>query len=83
MCRLKIGDKINFTDDGGSSVTRIVQNIESDTRLQTFVGLGTALATSKELVRQRSKLQIAENSINSVTEFSSKTWFILDSKNLF
>ena len=32
---LKIGDQINFIDDTGSSVTRIVQNIESNTRLQT------------------------------------------------
>ncbi len=56
---LKIGDQINFTDDGGSSVTRIVQNIESDTRLQTVRDLSTAVATSRELVRQRTKIQDA------------------------
>ena len=54
---LKIGDQINFIDDGGSSVTRIVQNIESNTRLQTVRDLGTVVATSRELVRQRTKLQ--------------------------
>ena len=57
LTELKIGDQINFTDDGGSSVARIVQNIESNTRLQTEVGLGTTTATSRQLVRQRTKLQ--------------------------
>ena len=57
LTELKIGDQINFVDDTGSSVTRIVQNIESNTRLQTIRDLGTASATSKELVRQRTKLQ--------------------------
>ena len=57
LTELKIGDQINFIDDGGSSVTRIVQNIESNTRLQTFRDLGTAVATSRQLVRQRAKLQ--------------------------
>ena len=56
---LKIGDQINFIDDTGSSVTRIVQNIESNTRLQTVRDLGTAVATSRELVRQRAKIQDA------------------------
>ena len=60
---LRIGDQINFVDDGGSSVTRIIQNILSNTRLQTEVGLGTATATSKELVRQRAKLQDSEKNI--------------------
>ena len=60
LTELKIGDQINFVDDGGSSVTRIVQNIESNTRLQTLRDLGTASATSKELVRQRAKLQSAD-----------------------
>ena len=56
---LKIGDQIFFVDNQGSTVTRIVQNIESNTRLQTKVGLGTASATSRQLVRQRAKLQDA------------------------
>ena len=46
---LKIGDQINFIDDTNSSVTRIVQNIESNTRLQTVRDLITAVATSREL----------------------------------
>jgi len=57
LTELKIGDQINFIDDGGSSVTRIVQNIESNTRLQTVRDLSTATATSRELVRQRTKIQ--------------------------
>ena len=60
LTELKIGDQINFIDDGGSSVTRIVQNIESNTRLQTVRDLGTATATSRQLVRQRAKLQNPE-----------------------
>jgi len=56
---LKIGDQINFVDDSGDSVTRIIQNIESNTRLQTVRGLGTAVATSRQLVRQRTKVQDA------------------------
>ena len=60
LTELKIGDQINFVDDGGSSVTRIVQNIESNTRLQTVRDLGTATATSRQLVRQRAKLQNPE-----------------------
>ena len=59
LTELKIGDQINFSDDSGDSVTRIVQNIESNTRLQTVSGLGTATATSRQLVRQRTKVQDA------------------------
>jgi len=57
LTELKIGDQINFVDDGGSSVTRIVQNIQSNTRLQTVRDLSTATATSRQLVRQRTKIQ--------------------------
>ena len=57
LTELKIGDQINFIDDGGSSVTRIVQNIQSNTRLQTVRDLSTATATSRELVRQRTTIQ--------------------------
>ena len=63
LTELKIGDQINFIDDGGSSVTRIVQNIESNTRLQTVRDLSTAVATSRQLVRQRAKLQDANKNI--------------------
>ena len=57
LTELKIGDQINFEDDSGSSVTRIVQNIESNTRLETVRDLGTTSATKDNLVRQRTKFQ--------------------------
>jgi len=57
---LRIGDSIEFVDDGGSTETRIVDSISSDTVLETSVGLGTATATSKTFSRKRSKLQSAE-----------------------
>ena len=57
---LKIGDQITFEDDTGNTVTRIVQNIHSNTRLQTVRGLGTAIATNS-FKRQRTKIQSPEN----------------------
>ena len=56
----KIGDSIEFTDDGGSVTTRIVDSIHSNTILETSVGLGTATATSKIYSRRRAKLQSSE-----------------------
>jgi len=81
---LKIGDQINFTDDGGSSITRIVQNIESDTRLQTEVGLGTTTATSRQLVRQRTKIQdaITNQSIFELPYQIVKTLLTTDNSGL-
>ena len=54
---LKLGDQITFEDDSNTTVTRIVQSIHSDTRLETAVGLGTTSATSKIFKRQRTKIQ--------------------------
>ena len=56
----KIGDSIEFVDDGGSVVTRIIDSISSNTKLETSIGLGTATATSKTYNRRRAKLQDAE-----------------------
>jgi hypothetical protein len=56
----QIGDSIEFVDDGGSVVTRIVESISSNTKLETSIGLGTATATSKTYNRKRAKLQDAE-----------------------
>ena len=56
----KIGDSIEFVDDGGSVVTRIIESIHSQTKLETSVGLGTATATSKIYNRRRAKLQNSE-----------------------
>ena len=57
----RIGDQIQFVDNGGSTVTRIVSSISSDTILETSIGLGTATATSKTYNRQRTKIQSAIN----------------------
>jgi len=57
----RIGDQIQFVDDGGSTVTRIIESISSDTILETSIGLGTATATSKTYNRQRAKIQSATN----------------------
>jgi len=60
----KIGDSIEFIDDGGSTVTRIIESISSNTKLETSVGLGTATATSKIYSRRRAKLQDAEKNVS-------------------
>ena len=59
----RIGDTIEFVDDGGSTVTRIVESISSNTILETSIGLGTATATSKTYNRLRAKLQDADKNI--------------------
>ena len=59
----KIGDSIEFVDDGGSVNTRIIESISSNTILETSIGLGTATATSKTYNRRRAKLQDAEKNI--------------------
>ena len=59
----RIGDSIQFVDDGGTTTTRIVESISSDTILETSIGLGTATATSKTYNRRRAKLQDAEKNI--------------------
>jgi len=61
LTELKIGDRIEFEDDSNSTVTRLVQSITSNTRLETAIGLGTATATSKQFKRQRTKIQFPEN----------------------
>ena len=38
----KIGDSIEFVENGGSTVTRTIKSISSQTRLETTVGMGTA-----------------------------------------
>ena len=59
----RIGDVIEFTDDGGSVTTRTIESISSDTKLETTVGLGTATATSKTFSRKRAKLQGAKDNV--------------------
>ena len=43
----RIGDSIQFVENAGSIVTRTVKSIESQTRLETTVGMGTASVSSK------------------------------------
>ena len=59
----RIGDGIEFVDDGGSTTTRVVESISSNTVLETSIGLGTATATSKTYKRLRAKLQDADKNI--------------------
>jgi hypothetical protein len=59
----RIGDGIEFVDDGGTTTTRIIESISSNTILETSVGLGTATATSKTYKRLRAKLQDADKNV--------------------
>jgi len=59
----RIGDSVELIDDGGTTTTRIIDSISSDTKLETSIGLGTATATSKTYVRKRAKLQDADKNI--------------------
>jgi len=61
LSELKLGDQITFEDDSNTTVTKIVQSIHSNTRLETATGLGTTSATSKIFKRQRTKMQSPEN----------------------
>ena len=59
----KIGDSIQFLENNGSTVTRTIKSISSDTRLETTVGMGTAVVTSNAYTRRRAKLQDADKNI--------------------
>jgi len=59
----RIGNSIQFLENSGSTVTRTIKSIESDTRLETTVGMGTASVTSNTYTRRRAKLQDAGNNI--------------------
>ena len=59
----RIGDSIQFVENAGSTVTRTVKSIESQTRLETTVGMGTASVTSNAYTRRRTKLQDANKNI--------------------
>ena len=61
---LKIGDSISFTNDAGSTVTALVQNIISQTEatLTANVG-GSDVSTASVVTRRRSKLTNPDNNI--------------------
>jgi hypothetical protein len=62
---LQIGDTITFTTDAGSSVTRIVKSISSNTSLElsTAVG-GSDVSTKTQGTRKRGKLQGSNKNIS-------------------
>jgi hypothetical protein len=64
LTELKIGDSISFTTDAGSSITRIVESISSNTNLQllTVVG-GSDVSTKTVAFRNRGKLQGSNKNI--------------------
>jgi hypothetical protein len=61
---LQIGDTITFTTDAGTSITRIVESISSNTSLQlsTTVG-GGDVSTKTQGIRKRGKLQGSNKNI--------------------
>ena len=61
---LKIGDRIAFTTDAGTDLTRIVESILTDTVLQISTAVGGSNVTTKApTTRQRTKIQGAENNV--------------------
>jgi hypothetical protein len=62
---LQIGDTITFTTDAGSSITRIVESISSNTSLElsTAVG-GSDVSTKTQGTRKRGKLQGSNKNIS-------------------
>ena len=59
----RIGDSIQFIENGGSTVIRTIKSISTDTRLETTIGMGTASVSSRGYIRRRTKLQDAEKNI--------------------
>ena len=62
---LQIGDTITFTTDAGTSITRIVESISSNTSLEltTAVG-GSDVSTKTQGTRKRGKLQGSNKNIS-------------------
>ena len=62
---LKIGDQITFLNDAGSSITKRVKYIVSNTELELDSNVGGSDVTTAAIVtRQRAKLQNPENNIS-------------------
>ena len=62
---LKIGDEITFTTDAGTSLTRIVESIISDTSLTLSVAVGGSDVSIKTVAtRNRGKLQDQQKNIS-------------------
>ena len=62
---LKIGDSITFTTDAGSSVTRIVESITSNTSLELLTAVGSSDVSTKSIItRKRGKLQDSNKNVS-------------------
>jgi len=61
---LRIGDVITFTTDAGSTVTRVIESISSNTSLQLLTAVGASdVSTKTTATRFRSKLQSPDKNI--------------------
>jgi len=61
---LRIGDRIVFTTDAGSSVTRTIESISSNTSLQLLTAVGASdVSTKTTATRFRGKLQSPDKNI--------------------
>ena len=62
---LKIGDSISFTTDGGTSLTRLVEAIISNTSMTLSAAVGGSDVSTKTIAtRRRAKLQSPEKNIS-------------------
>ena len=62
---LKVGDSISFTTDGGTSLTRLVEAIISDSSLTLSAVVGGSDVSTKTIVtRRRTKIQEPEKNIS-------------------
>ena len=62
---LKIGDQLTFTNNAGSTVTKIVKYIDSNISLKLTASVGASDVTTAGIAtRQRAKLQNPEDNVN-------------------
>ena len=82
---LKIGDRIAFTTNAGTALTRIVESILSDTVLEVTTAVGGSDVTTKApTTRQRTKIQGGENNvaISVLPYLAIKTLKTADNSNI-
>jgi len=62
---LTVGDSITFTTDAGTSITRIIESIQSNTNLQFSVAVGASdVSTKTTAIRNRNALQGGNKNIS-------------------
>ena len=62
---LRIGDSITFTTDAGSSITRIVEGIISDTSMEVSVAVGGSdVSTKSSVSRNRTTLNDTDKNVS-------------------